>query len=164
MMDTGKGYFEQVNETSNEALQEHLAELVKKHENHGGTFYAGQNLTIEGSKFRVLSFTRNTMTLRVLPKDAGIQPRGEVTRNNKPTPSFAQLGEPQFSIHAWCPDEEAKLPPEQVHFVMHWTVGVELPPIAIRFKSPDSLGFFIEELIKYRRMVWPESEKVTGEK
>lgn len=163
-MDTGKGYFQTVKEDNQKAAQEHLEQLAKNFPDHGGTFYVGENLTIKGSKFRVLEFTRKTMTLKVLPRDAGIQPRAEVVRNNKPTPGFAQLGEPQFSIHAWCPDAEAKMPPEQVHFVIHWPVGLEdLPPLAIRFKSPDTLGFFIEELIKYRRMVWLECEKVTGE-
>lgn len=33
-------------------------------------------------------------------------------------------------------------------------------PLIMRFKSPDSLGFFIEELAKYRRVVWPEADPV----
>jgi hypothetical protein len=94
-----------------------------------------------------------------------IKPKGEVIRSNEPKLGYARIGEPQFEIVAWCPDEEAKLPPEQVHFIMHWPARLsDLPPVAIRFKGPDTLGFFIEELIRYRREVWPNSELITGEK
>lgn len=92
-----------------------------------------------------------------------IKPRGTVVRRTNPGPGYARLGEPQFEIAAWCPDSKAEKPPEQVHFILHWPAGVELPPMAIRFKSPDTLGFFIEELIKYRRTVWPKCEAVAGE-
>jgi hypothetical protein len=93
-----------------------------------------------------------------------IKPRGQVQRSNQPKRAYAKIGEPQFEIAAWCPDDEAKAPPEQVHFIVHWPFQLrDLPPLTIRFKSPDTLGFFIEELIKYRRTVWPDSKKVTGE-
>ena len=93
-----------------------------------------------------------------------IEPRGKVERSSTPKKAYARIGEPQFEITAWCPDDEAKLPPEQVHFIVHWPETLsELPPLVIRFKSPDSIGFFIEELMKYRRTVWPDSQKVTGE-
>lgn len=94
-----------------------------------------------------------------------IKPKGKVERSNVPSAGYLSMGEPQVEIAAWCPDDEAKLPPEQVHFIIHWPAPLaDLPPMAIRFKGPDTLGFFIEELIKYRREVWPGSEKVTGEK
>jgi hypothetical protein len=94
----------------------------------------------------------------------GIKPRGLATRSTKPKAGYLKFGEPQFEIVAWCPDENAKLPPEQVHFYVHWPIEMaDLSPLVIRFKSPDSLGFFIEELTHYRRTVWPESEKVQGE-
>lgn len=94
----------------------------------------------------------------------GIKPRGTVVRTNIPQKGHARLGEPQFQIIAWCPDEKAEMPPEQVHFIMHWPAHLaDLPPLGIRFKSPDTLGFFIEELTKYRRVVWPDCEKVEGE-
>jgi len=94
-----------------------------------------------------------------------IKPKGQVTRSNTPKNGYIKLGEPQFEILAWCRDNEAKLPPEQVHFIAHWPAQLaDLPPLAIRFRGPDTLGFFIEELIKYRRIVWPNSEKITGEK
>lgn len=96
----------------------------------------------------------------------GIQPRGEVVRSTTPKAAYGKIGEPQVEIAAWCRDEKAELPPEQVHFILHWPVslGTDMPPVLVRFKSPDTLGFIIEELIKYRRVVWPDSEKVTGEK
>lgn len=94
----------------------------------------------------------------------GIRPRGRIERSNKPKKAYARIGEPQFEIVAWCPDDNAQLPPEQVHFIMHWPAQwADLPPMVIRFKGPDTLGFFIEELMKYRRHVWPESVKVKGE-
>lgn len=92
-----------------------------------------------------------------------IEPRGNVIRSDTPKPGYSRLGEPQIEILAWCPDDKAEKPPEQVHFVMHWPAGIELPPMAIRFKSPDTLGFFIEELTKYRRLVWPGCQPVDGE-
>lgn len=93
-----------------------------------------------------------------------IKPRGKFERSSTPKKAYARIGEPQFEITAWCRDEEAKLPPEQVHFIVHWPAQLaDLPPLVIRFKSPDTIGFFIEELIKYRRTVWPDSQKVTGE-
>ena len=94
-----------------------------------------------------------------------IKPKGKIERSNTLKKAYAILGEPQFEITAWCRDEFAKLPPEQVHFLIHWPVQLaDLPPMAIRFKSPDTLGFFIEELTRYRRLVWPDSEPVAGEK
>lgn len=93
-----------------------------------------------------------------------IQPRGSVSRSTTPKKAYAKIGEPQFEIAAWCPDDKAELPPEQVHFIVHWPAQLaDLPPLTIRFKSPDTLGFFIEELIKYRRTVWKDCEKVGGE-
>jgi hypothetical protein len=93
-----------------------------------------------------------------------IEPRGNIERSNTPKKAYAKIGEPQFEITAWCRDDEAKLPPEQVHFIVHWPAQLaDLPPLVIRFKSPDTIGFFIEELIKYRRLVWKDSKKVEGE-
>jgi len=92
-----------------------------------------------------------------------IKPLGEVERSDKPKKGYMPIGEPQVEIAAWCPDKNAQLPPTQIHFIFHYPANMEVPPIVIRFKSPHSIGFFIEELIRYRRVVWPDSEKVTGE-
>lgn len=89
-----------------------------------------------------------------------IKPRGTVTRTNTPKAGYARLGEPQFEIAAWCPDQEGNAKPEQVHFVIHWPAGMDLPPMALRFKSPDTLGFFIEELARYRALVWPDAQPI----
>ncbi len=59
-------------------------------------------------------------------------------------------------IAAWCPDELAQEPPEQVHFILK-VKGLDYP-FVVRFRSPDTLGFLIEELSDYRRQVWPDAE------
>ena len=64
---------------------------------------------------------------------------------------------------AWCRDDNATLPPEQVHLIQE-IVGVNDVSVVMRFKGPDTLGFLIEELARFRREVWPDSEKVIGEK
>ena len=89
--------------------------------------------------------------------------RGKVRRSRTPEKAlFSHLGEPEITIAAWCPDEEAKLPPEQVHLVFK-IPGLEQVPLICRFKSPDTLGFIVEELTRYRREVWPDAEPVGGE-
>lgn len=93
-----------------------------------------------------------------------IQPRGKIRRTVSTTRPPAAIFEPQFEIAAWCPDSKSEAPPEQLHFIIHWPVDFEdIPPMAIRFKSPDTLGFFIEELTRYRREIWPDSEPIEGE-
>lgn len=89
-----------------------------------------------------------------------IKPRGQVKRSSTPKKAFyAKIGEPELHIAAWCPDDDAKLPPEQVHLVFV-IPGLEEHPFICRFKSPDTLGFMIEELSKYRREVWPDAELI----
>jgi hypothetical protein len=92
-----------------------------------------------------------------------VKARGKVTRSTTPSRVvIGALGEPEIQIAAWCPDSEAKAPPEQVHLV-NIIPGLEEYPIIMRFKSPDTLGFLIEELTKYRREVWPDAEPVNGD-
>lgn len=87
-----------------------------------------------------------------------VKPRGEVKRSHTPKEAFSTpIGEPSITIAAWCPDSEAKLPPEQVHLIFVIS-GLEEIPLILRYKSPDTLGFIIEELARYRRAVWPDSE------
>lgn len=93
-----------------------------------------------------------------------IKPQANVSRQRKPKKAYAALFEPQFEIATWCRDDHAELPPEQVHLIIHWPADwTDIPPMALRFKSPDTLGFLIEELTNYRREVWPDCEPVLGE-
>lgn len=93
-----------------------------------------------------------------------VKPRGKVYRYTTPKKGLGTSIEPQLEIAVWCPDPEAKMPPEQVHFIIHMPTSTGLAPLVLRFKSPDTLGFFIEELTKYRREVWPNCELVKGDK
>jgi hypothetical protein len=67
-MDTGNGLFAQLEADNKEKALAALEKFRAENPNHGGTFYVGQNLEINGSKFRVLAITKKTMTLRLLPK------------------------------------------------------------------------------------------------
>lgn len=89
-----------------------------------------------------------------------VKPRATVKRGGF-RPGLEQLVEvDEINIAAWCPDEKAQDPPEQVHFI--FTIQ-DLPewPVVVRFKSPDTLGFLIEELARYRRLVWPDAEPLS---
>lgn len=87
-----------------------------------------------------------------------VKPRGKVTRRNKPAPGLVHfLDIDVLEIATWCPDTKAQLPAEQVHLILH-IQDLEDIPFVIRFKSPDTLGFLIEELAAYRRQVWPAAE------
>lgn len=93
-----------------------------------------------------------------------VKPKAKIKRSDKPKKGYITLFEPQFEIAAWCRDNNAELPPEQVHFIIHWPADFDgIPPMAIRFIGPDTLGFLIEELTRYRRTVWPDSELIIGE-
>ncbi|MCB0190593.1 MAG: hypothetical protein KDJ65_01470 [Anaerolineae bacterium] len=82
--------------------------------------------------------------------------RGEVKRNKKAKPGFAKLIEPEIQIGAWSPRTDGKSP-TQVHFAIKLP-GLEDIPMLMRYKSPDTLGFIIEELARYRKLVWPDAE------
>jgi hypothetical protein len=90
-----------------------------------------------------------------------VKARGRVTCSNIPKAAYAQLGEPEVEIAVWTPRPDGEPPYEQIHFIM------KLPgfpwPLIMRFKSPDTLGFFIEEPIRYRRIVWPDAEPIKSE-
>ena len=88
-----------------------------------------------------------------------VKPKGTVVRMGK-HPAHAVTAEiDELNISAWCPDENAEAKPEQVHLVIKLK-GAEDLPLAMRFKSPDTLGFLIEELARYRQYVWPGAEPV----
>jgi hypothetical protein len=86
-----------------------------------------------------------------------IKPRGEIRRSRSPKPGLAQyLDVEGIEIAAWSPDPQAIEPCEQVHFILR-VIGLDFP-FVVRFKSPDTLGFLIQELADYRRAVWPDAE------
>lgn len=86
-----------------------------------------------------------------------VKARGKVVRSTTPSLGLIQALEiDEIKIAAWCPDEDAKKPPEQVHLILRFQ---DLDyPFLVRFKSPDTMGFLIEEMARYRREVWPEAE------
>lgn len=64
----------------------------------------------------------------------------------------------QWRIAAWTPRPDGQPPLEQVHILLD--IESFPYPVVMRFKSPDTLGFIIEELAKYRHQVWPDAEPV----
>jgi hypothetical protein len=91
-----------------------------------------------------------------------VKPRGKIRRGNYPQPGLIQALEiDEIKIATWCPDERAEVLPEQVHLILR-IKHLEYP-FLVRFKSPDTLGFLIEEMIRYRREVWPDAEPLKFE-
>lgn len=85
-----------------------------------------------------------------------VKPRATIHRGGFKPGLLQYLDVDSIDIASWCPDAAAQLPPEQVHFILK--VKDLDYPFVIRFKSPDTLGFLIEELARYRRDVWPAAE------
>jgi hypothetical protein len=91
-------------------------------------------------------------------KKRRIKPRADVTRSQEVKPvSILDIPMEMVSIREWHPDAEGKLPAEQVHLVITLEDETEL---GLRFCSPDTLGFLIEELIAYRKQVWVDAEPI----
>lgn len=89
-----------------------------------------------------------------------VKPRGKIERHGyRQSVRGYPIAPEGLQIAAWCPDDQAKLPPEQVHLVIPFG-DVRF---IVRFRSPDTLGFLIEELSRYRANVWPDSEPVEFE-
>lgn len=85
-----------------------------------------------------------------------VKPKGEVMRHGY-MPGLLQVLEVESTeIATWCPDELAQQPAEQVHLILR-VKGLGYP-FVVRFLGPDTLGFLIEELARYRREVWPDAE------
>jgi hypothetical protein len=85
-----------------------------------------------------------------------VKPKGEVKRHGYKPGLLQVLEVASTEIAAWCPDEQAQQPAEQVHFILR-VKGLDYP-FLVRFLGPDTLGFLIEELARYRREVWPDAE------
>ena len=65
-MDTGKGFFEQV-DASNEKQFEEMKKLLEgKHPQHGGWFREGEIVELKGSRFRVKRIKPTEITLKLL--------------------------------------------------------------------------------------------------
>ena len=58
-----------------------------------------------------------------------------------------------LDVYEWCPTPDASGPPEQVHVVVN--VRGFPAPFVLRFKSPRTIGRFINNLRKHRDNVWP---------
>jgi hypothetical protein len=89
-----------------------------------------------------------------------IKPQGEVSHSQTPqnvagTPFLKVEG---VHIGAWTPRPDGQPPLEQVHLLIH--IEGFPHPVTMRFKSPDTLGWLIEELIRYRHYVWPDAAPV----
>lgn len=94
-----------------------------------------------------------------------IKPRGKYRRSQKPSPGltrYVEIGVPDITIAAWTPRPDGQPPLEQVHLIIELSELKEWP-FLVRFKSPDTLGFLIEELARYRRQVWPDSAPIKPE-
>lgn len=90
-------------------------------------------------------------------------PDVEVTRQKAvERPNAYDLPLDMLSIVEWHPDLNAELPPEQVHLVLKLGGETEADKLdlLLRFQTPDTLGFVIEELIAYRKNVWPDAEPI----
>lgn len=59
----------------------------------------------------------------------------------------------EINVAAWCPTPDGAGPPEQVHMTIKVT-GVDAL-LVLRFKSPRTIGRVINNLRKYRDIVWP---------
>ncbi|MCG9133158.1 hypothetical protein J5I95_15885 [Candidatus Poribacteria bacterium] len=91
-------------------------------------------------------------------KKRRIKPRAEVSRfSDISGVNILDVPLEYISIREWHPDDNAEQPPEEVHVILPFDNVVEL---GIRFKSPDTLGFIIEELIAYRKSVWQDADPV----
>ena len=88
--------------------------------------------------------------------------RNTITKHKGPSTAPLHTREVEsFRVAAWCPDLEAKEPPEQVHFVLN--MKGDTRATVLRFESPDTLGDLIEQLIEYRNEVFPDAEPVSVE-
>ena len=60
----------------------------------------------------------------------------------------------EFRVAEFVPHNETEV--HELHLLLK-VKGFQ-HPIAARFRTPDTLGFLIEELIAYRQKIWPESQ------
>lgn len=60
-----------------------------------------------------------------------------------------------LTVVSWCPDEEAKAPPEQVHMIHDLGSGMSGKKSVVRLKSGVGVDSLIQALYDHRRHVWP---------
>lgn len=68
----------------------------------------------------------------------------------------------EYGVHSWCPDDHAKAPAEQVHFMLKLNIGGRDVAFAMRFKTPESVDQLINMLKHHRAYVWPDVDEVPG--
>lgn len=91
-------------------------------------------------------------------KKRRIKPRANITRQQEVQPvHILDIPIEMVSIREWHPDVAGEMPAEQVHLLITLEDKTEL---GLRFCSPDTLGFLIEELIAYRSSVWVDAEPI----
>ena len=60
----------------------------------------------------------------------------------------------EFRVAEFIPHNETET--HELHLLLK--VKEFKSPIVARFRTPDTIGFLIEELIAYRQKIWPESQ------
>ena len=93
------------------------------------------------------------------PTDRQPTPGLEVTREtglSKPHNAFKL---DQFNIGAFATNHTDV---DEVHLILR-SDNENTPVGVMMFKSPNSIGFLIEELIAYRKHVWPDAEDINAD-
>lgn len=87
-------------------------------------------------------------------------PNAKITRTSEPKAATgASHIVDSIDILEYHPDDRAQDPATQVHVLMQLK-HIPDPVFALRFKKPEILGFFIEELIAFRKHVWADAEPI----
>lgn len=67
-MDTGRGHFEIVDDVTDEELADRRNEMELQHPNHGGWFRVGEEVELNGSRFRVKAVKPTELRLKLLKR------------------------------------------------------------------------------------------------
>lgn len=64
-----------------------------------------------------------------------------------------------MTVGDWCPDQDAKMPPEAVGLTFRVKLYREIPAVdlTIRIKTPQAVDELIQTLLRHKRSVWPNS-------
>ena len=77
-----------------------------------------------------------------------------ITSTGGPVPEKAVFMN-QFRVATFMTDGKT---PDEVHLLLQMKEAADIPVVA-RFRTPDGLAALIEELIAYRRAVWPDADE-----